>query len=273
MPELTAGCYSGRPCGYKLGSAVTAHFAGHQTGEHHRDRRSQCGEKTQPNQRGAEQRERHSGNERSERRVNDVSPAKETSVIDSRQLVAVKSVLAVRYCVQREYGQSTENEDARISRDHPLANAGKSHRPFFLPVNVCSLHQLRRKQEALSALLRYHTAVGRQSGQNRSRRRNWAIRYQQAYPQSCKFTENSRYIRPDGHVFISRVGPELSAICKLPVGYVRVARNLTKTFWASRLELQEGLLQGPAKSTFVAVHRSAACHSSAARWRCYARFE
>ena len=86
----------------------------------------------------------------------------------------MKSVLAVGYCVQREYGQSTENEDAGIGRDHPLANAGCRMGPFFCQSTFLAFTPLaeRRKQEGAIRIAPPSHRNTRHSGQNRTRRRN-----------------------------------------------------------------------------------------------------
>src|SRR5262249_44463285 len=105
-----------------------ADFASHQTGQHHGDSDSQGSEEAQSNHRGTEERQRHSGNERRERWVYHVSATEEASVAVGRQLAAMESVFAGARLVQRNYGESRQNEDAGIAGDDPSVSSGQPHK-------------------------------------------------------------------------------------------------------------------------------------------------
>src|SRR5439155_23157199 len=93
----------------RLRPGLAAELACHQPGQNYRDRSRNRREEPESSQRGSKQLQRYPPEERSHRRIGDVTPCKVPGVVRRRQLVAMKTITPA--------GQQMNNQNSRAKRE------------------------------------------------------------------------------------------------------------------------------------------------------------
>ena len=104
----------GRHGGQQLNVPPAAQFFRDQPGQHHHSAHRGRGKDTKPYERGAEQNQFQSRDERRDRRIDDEAPIEVAGVVERLQLVAVKSISAVGRDVQSEPRSRDQHQNTGV---------------------------------------------------------------------------------------------------------------------------------------------------------------